>query len=192
MRSAIYLIDEWEVKDSLIGLCFDTTASKTGIRNGCATLIESKLKPAILWLPCRHHIQELHVKHAFSAVFGERSGPDDLIFKRFQSQWEESSKDTNDLQLFEWPSFEREKDAPQIFYQAQATRNWLEAHIEKGTFPREDYRELAELNLIWLGGTLPNSRKFFIRKPGAVHHARFMAKSIYLLKMVIYYLRELI
>jgi hypothetical protein len=25
-----------------------------------------------------------------------------------------------------------------------------------------------------------------------VHHARFMAKSIYLLKMVIYYLRELI
>ena len=64
--------------------------------------------------------------------------------------------------------------------------------LNKGTFPREDYREVAELNLIWLGGTLPNSRKFFIRKPGAVHHARFMAKSIYLLKMVIYYLRELI
>jgi hypothetical protein len=131
MRSAISLIDEWEVKDSLIGLCFATTASNTGIRNGCATLIKSELKRAILRLPCRHHIQELHVKHAFSALFGERNGPDDLMFKRFQSQWEEISKDTNDLQLFEWPGFEREKDAPQNFYQAhQATRKWLEAKIE--------------------------------------------------------------
>jgi hypothetical protein len=83
MRSAISLIDEWEVKDSLIGFCFDTTASNTGISNGCATLIESELKRAILRLLCRHPIQELHVKHAFSALFGERNGPDDLMFKRF-------------------------------------------------------------------------------------------------------------
>jgi hypothetical protein len=39
--------------------------------------------------------------------------------------------------------------------------------LNKGNFPREDYRELVELNLIWLGGTLPNSRKLFLRKPGA-------------------------
>lgn len=50
-------------------------------------------------------------------------------------------------------------------------------------FPREDYRELMELTVIFLGGTCPPPRKFEFRKPGAYHHARFMHKEIYYLKM---------
>jgi hypothetical protein len=55
--------------------------------------------------------------------------------------------------------------------------------FRKKTFPREDYRELVEFSLIWLGGTLPENRKFSFRKQGAFHAARFMSKTIYLLKI---------
>ncbi len=51
----------------------------------------------------------------------------------------------------------------------------------KNTFRREDYRELLELTIIYLGGS--TSWKFKLRKPGAHHHARFMAYAIYFLKI---------
>ena len=70
--------------------------------------------------------------------------------------------------------------------QAKASKQWLHDALLKGTFPREDYRELAELCYIWLGGeSLPTGRTFAFRKPGAFHHARFMSKAIYLLKIAL-------
>ena len=69
--------------------------------------------------------------------------------------------------------------------QARLSRVWLETELKKGTFPREDYKQLAELALIWLGGTLPNGKVFKFMKPGAFHAARFMSKAIYLLKIAL-------
>ncbi|KAF0688902.1 Uncharacterized protein FWK35_00037516, partial [Aphis craccivora] len=43
--------------------------------------------------------------------------------------------------------------------------------------PREDYRELLDLSIIYLGGVPPGGIKF--RKPGAYHMARWIAKAIY-------------
>ena len=81
--------------------------------------------------------------------------------------------------MFAFPSDENSE----LSKHAKESRKWLESAIEKQTFPREDYKELAELALIWLGGTLPGNRKFSFRKPGAFHAARFMSKAIYLLKI---------
>lgn len=54
--------------------------------------------------------------------------------------------------------------------------------------PREDYKEFLELTLLFLGQkpekTHPNSLMF--RSPGAVHHARWMAKAIYCLKIFLF------
>ena len=58
---------------------------------------------------------------------------------------------------------------------------WVTNCIDKNTFPQEDYRELCELILFYLGGSIP--RGFLIRRPGADHHARFMSKAIYILKI---------
>ncbi|XP_076683131.1 uncharacterized protein LOC143376538 [Andrena cerasifolii] len=49
--------------------------------------------------------------------------------------------------------------------------------------PREDYREFLELSIIFLNGTVP---KFSFRVPGAFHHARWMAKAIYFLKIFLF------
>jgi len=50
--------------------------------------------------------------------------------------------------------------------------------------PRDDYRELLELTVIFLGGKLSNDNSFKI--PGAIHHARWMAKAIYSLKIYVF------
>ena len=43
--------------------------------------------------------------------------------------------------------------------------------------------DLIELTLIYLGEKLPADRIFKIHKPGAIHNARFMSHSVYILKM---------
>ena len=178
MNSTVDLLDEWKVKDEVIGMSFDTTSSNSGIRNGCCSLMEIKLARALLWCACRHHTSELHVKHAWQAIRGDRVvGPEEQLFKKFQADWETIDRDTNDLNLFEWP-----EKSTELFNQAENVLNWAKVCIEKKTFPREDYRELIELIFVYLGGQLP-VRKFFLRRPGAMHHARFMSKSLYLLKM---------
>ncbi len=46
-------------------------------------------------------------------------------------------------------------------------------------FLRANYKELLELTIYFLGGDVACK----LRKPGALHHARFMSKAIYFLKM---------
>lgn len=48
---------------------------------------------------------------------------------------------------------------------------------------RDDYRELLELSLIFLGTTTTN---ITFKHPGPVHHARWMAKAIYSLKIFLF------
>ena len=47
--------------------------------------------------------------------------------------------------------------------------------------PRDDYRELLELSIIFQGGIPP--RGAHLMKPTPVHHARWMAKMIYSFKV---------
>jgi hypothetical protein len=47
--------------------------------------------------------------------------------------------------------------------------------------PRDDYREILELAIIFLGGKPPRGISF--GTPGALHRARWMAKISYELKM---------
>ena len=68
---------------------------------------------------------------------------------------------------------------------AEISCDWLKTELQKGTIPREDYRQLAELSLIWLGGRLPNGKVFKFMKPGAFHAVRFISERIYLLKMAL-------
>lgn len=50
------------------------------------------------------------------------------------------------------------------------------------TQPRDDYRELLQLSILFLGGKVHSS----FRIPGPVHHARWMAKAIYCLKIYLF------
>lgn len=52
------------------------------------------------------------------------------------------------------------------------------------TQPRNDYREFLELACIFLGGIPP--RGIIFKKPGANHHARWLAKAIHCLKLFMF------
>ena len=49
---------------------------------------------------------------------------------------------------------------------------------------RDDYRALIELSIIYFGGD--KEKKLKIRPPGAMHQARWMARTIYSLKICLY------
>ena len=50
--------------------------------------------------------------------------------------------------------------------------------------PCDDCKELLELVIVFLGGDPP--RGIFFMVPGAIHHARWMAKALYALKIYLF------
>ena len=56
----------------------------------------------------------------------------------------------------------------------------IEWHLIKVTWPREDYMEFLMLVVVSLGGKIPN---FIFRLPEPDHHARWMSKGIYVMKI---------
>lgn len=57
---------------------------------------------------------------------------------------------------------------------------WLSSAPEKN-YPNDDYRELLELTMIFLGSPPLGGIKF--HAPGAVHHGRWMVKAIYAIEI---------
>ena len=70
---------------------------------------------------------------------------------------------------------------------------WADYHRENATWPREDYRELLELVVLYLGGMVKRVQNgnvipvdVTIRKSGAIHRARFMASCLYMMKICLF------
>ena len=92
-RAVVHLLNNWGILKNVIGLCFDTTASNTGRFKGSATTIESTIGKSVLWLACRHHVYELHVKHVSDSIIGKRNTPSEALFVRFQKEWPNIDQD---------------------------------------------------------------------------------------------------
>lgn len=169
-------IVDWNLEDKAQILCCDTTASNTGRINGACVLLEQKLNREMLIFACRHHIYELVLKAVFEAKISQvTTSPDIPLFKNFRSNWKninvekiQSHKETllrlNDSKI----------DELLEYYRIELTKEIV----------RDDYRELIELCIIFLGGDIDN--KFKIRPPGAMHQARWMARAIYSLKISLF------
>ena len=139
------------------------------------------MKHAILELECRKHVHELHVSHANKAVFGPTKGPQKSHYKRFKDIWSTVQLDKDNMCLFDWEEF---SGMQFLVDKAKDSLTWAQWHLENGTFPRDDYRELNELIVVYLGGAVPGG--FRPKRKGAMHDARFMADSIYLLSMELF------
>jgi hypothetical protein len=81
------LIQEWNLADRIKFMCFDTTASNTGVYAGACVLLEEKLGRDLISLACRHHIMELIVAKVFDTLMGPSSGPNIKLFQRFGEYW---------------------------------------------------------------------------------------------------------
>lgn len=171
-------LQEWEVSGAVAAMCFDTTAANTGRRIGACVLLEQILGRDLLHLACRHHIMELVLSAAFQSTMGGSSGPEVLLFKRFQEAWK-----SFDSTSFEPGVAEVSVSAAITENVRQQTLNFAINQLSKMQ-PRDDYLELLELSILFVGYVPPRGVKF--RTPGPVHHARWMSKLLYALKIYMF------
>ena len=128
------------------GMCFDTTSSNTGCKNGACVLLEQKLGFELLHLSCCHHILEIVLEAAFSSCIVPSSGPDILLFKRFQSRWQFIVKEN-----FE-SAFMNECTRNEVQCTSENIISFSKEQLQNDQH-RDDYKELLELTIISLGGT---------------------------------------
>jgi len=175
-RAAAESLHEWSLCDKVVAMSFDTTAANTGQVNGACTLLQQKIEKDLLWLACRHHVHEVICGDVYKKLFGSSSGPNVELFRRFKEFWPRI-----DQAAYE-PCCDSRLVGDLLPLKSEAVdfcRNFLTASTER--LPRDDYKELLELSLIFLGEIPPHGVHF--RVPGAFHHARWMAKLLYVLKL---------
>src|SRR6218665_3403561 len=110
-------------------------------------------------------------------VMSPSSGPNIKLFHRFGECW--SSIDRS--------SYESGLKVQSIALVLDPIRDELIQFIQQQLVqfqPRDDYRELLQLSLVFLGSV--SEAHVHIRTPGAIHRARWMAKLIYSLKIFIF------
>ena len=174
-NAVVDALNQWGISNRIVSLSFDTTASNTGIHGGSCVLIEELLARNLLYFPCRHHILELILGAAFkSCMPASSSGPEAQLFKKFQSDWPNIDKSVYESGITD--ATIRSNILSEKERIIEFTLNQLLTHQ-----PRDDYRELLELTMIFLGENPPHGLCF--RTPGPIHHARWMSKAIYCLKV---------
>lgn len=178
IASAIYdTLEENNVLEKTEAFVFDTTAANTGKFKGACNILEKRIGRDILFLGCRHHIFEIVLAAVFVEGMGVSTGPEVAIFKKFKKHWPHIKHDIFLTGL----SYPRIKEI--LGDERDEILDFANKKIEDD-FPRSDYKEFLELIIIFLGGTPPRGLKF--AKPGAMHLARWMAKAIYCLKILMF------
>ena len=176
-EEVVKCLEEWGIKDCIHCMVFDTTSSNTGWKAGAAVIIEEKCGRPLAWLPCRKHIHELYLRGAWEELFGQDQTPYFEAFKKFQKYWEAdlwNKEAIKPLQQKKWMKTRWDHIV-----------DLCSSSLKKDKMPRDDYREVMDLVLAVLGSP---DKNFSFKKPGAFHKARWMAPTIYSLKM--YLLRD--
>ena len=153
------MLVSWDVLNEVVGMVFDTTSSNTGAENGACKFVEEWRGSPIIWLACRHHIAELHMMRAVQAVMGNTSDPGVKLLKPLKKEWANLEIDLDNLVKLDISSLDSE-----LQKEAASVLAWAQAQLIKQTWPREDYKEMLELMIIYLGGSVPG---FTFKIPGA-------------------------
>ena len=157
---------EWGCTENIQAVCCDTTNANFVYNGGAAVLLENLLEKNLLYLACRHHMFELILKAVFMVYFPAMNGPDVPIFKRFKNDWNAiKTAEINDG---------LENVEPFLLAQKSEIVDFIDYNLTK-QLPRDNYKELLHLSLLFLG----ENREINLRKPGAMHNARWMSKTLY-------------
>ena len=175
-RAVCGLLDDWNVDKSCIKfMSFDTTGANTGHLTAACIQLQVDTGKAMLWAACRHHIGEIILTHVWDCLEIEVSqSPDISIFLRFRSIY--GSLSTSDLDNLKFPK---------IDFTDLISETEVQAFLEKAKCServRDDYNELIALTQLLITKDTSN---FMFMKPGALHKARWMAKLLYTIKMVL-------
>ena len=128
----------------------------------------------LLWMTCRHHMFEILLSDVFCVCFGQSSGPEILLFKRFREireKWQD---------LLQRQPKPRATAATPLIAACEQLKEFIVEQVQVN-HPRDDYQKFLQLAGFMVGLTI----KATVRKPGAMHRARWMVKAIYSMKIEI-------
>jgi len=139
-ESLIPLLDEWGIHAQNIGICCDSTATQTRKYAGVIQLIQKELEQPLVWMICRRHITELHVKHAMQIVTGDKT-PDDPLFKKLQDKWNDVTKEVEEMvESKTYTKFGWKKHRGSFLGErAEEVLQFCQGASTLGTFDRGDY-----------------------------------------------------
>ena len=177
-HAVVTMLQEWKIQDQVKAMSFDTTAANTGRKSGACGAIETRLDKNLLYLACRHHVHEIVVGDVFKHCFGASSGPEIGLFRRFHDYW--SCIDKSQFQTAVGDDFYTEV-LTKLTNLKEEVIDFAKQILFSSHQPRDDYRELLELTIIFLGDTPPRGVR--IMAPGAMHRARWMSKLLYCVKI---------
>ncbi|KAE8740148.1 hypothetical protein FOCC_FOCC014346 [Frankliniella occidentalis] len=174
-QAVVTLLIDWDLKENLMGLVSDTTSTNSGRWGGACVLIQQTLGKELLKFACRHHVLELVVGAVFGNLAGSSKSPDLLFGDFLKNHWETIDKETYRLAAASRGLLKLIPNADEIIkFSCDQLQNCQ---------PRDDYKELLELTVIFLGGSVPGKVEYTFRKPGATSKTRWMAKALYSYKI---------
>ena len=169
------LIKDWELNKSIIGMVFDATASNSGWKNGASVILEKKLNSKLFYLPYRHHIFEIILSSVWKHLFGPTTGPTNIEFLKLKNSWDTIPQKNDNFKLLDVNERLLESTKEDMI-------NFLKLSLQEHTFKRDNYRECIYVMLFLLGEKNVKKGEQWL-KPGAFHHARWMANNLYAAKM---------
>ena len=181
-NSIMSIINSYEVDcKRIISFVYDTTSLNTGTNAGVVKLLEEKLNKKCIQAPCRHHVFELVAAAACNTLYGQTSSPFEPVFKTLQNEW--AKIDTKLVETYDKLALKISRTVSSLINDTILfLQNCLNDVGESCL--RKDYKELVVVSLIFLKGVSTTEYKFI--PPGACHHARWMAKIIYTIKLTIF------
>ena len=166
-----------KVSSKIRSCSFDTTATNTGHMTAAIVTLQQKLNKHLLLLACRHHMFEVVLDHVWKGLEIEPpKSPQYEIFKPFRSAFNDMGPLSSDDCVFYEPTHTYHKRL-----HAEVAADLLK--LSKEYHPREDYLECLTLALLFLNGK-PISLVRLL-KCGAISTARWMAKIIFGIKIVL-------
>lgn len=169
----VHCLKEWGLDEKIRAKSYDTTRVNSGEHNGASVIIDQLLGRKLLELPCRHHVFELVLMAGYKTSFqAKTSSPDDTLFKTFRDEWDN----------LDHGSFEHLEEDDSLEVNERIRLIEVFQDLLGKPYHREDYAEFLQLGLMCLSPSI----KFKLRPPGPMHHARWMAKGIYCLKMFLF------
>ncbi|KAK3918956.1 Ribosomal RNA large subunit methyltransferase E, partial [Frankliniella fusca] len=199
-EEVVRCIKEWDCAEDVVPQCSDTSTGNTGYNIGAGVCIEAGLGKSLPFFACRHYILELIPKGLFDKMVERSTSPDiGALCKDLQEKWANMDQSsckpaTQDPACLE---FLRVHGECILSFALQTLEvnlivlivllvgsNIFVIFFLKFSFrnhTRADYRQLAELIIIFMGENPYKPKEIRFSPPEAVSSARFMARIIYCL-----------
>ena len=172
------VLNTWNISSKIVGICYDTAATNTGWRNGIGVQFDRLIGRTLVKFSCRHHSHERVINDVYLAFFKSSPAPEVEGSKVFQTACATLKID----QLRPSPGTDDEELAfSSRFLLLANSKGPVLNRLLDGDFARQDYKEMIELSL-WFLGEFKGDMSYKLKPGTAVSEARWMGKIIYRLK----------